>query len=308
MGPDTWLIIFNSMKYIAYLGVCLYYFMPDIFVLQTPDGKPSYLVLAIVIYLFLLAVLSLIYYFQNKKTYAETVGLWKVLPSHVGQGSVLKDGQITKLSGKNKVFNEADTMEFLSESFTFGFFVSMDNSSIETVKGGDLTDKKPFQQLLVVPGAYDVFLDPLHETMRINFKTYRTNDYEVTIPTIKSRRWHQILVTIDGRTADIYQNGVLIKAVPLPNVISARPGNPYIIMNSDMYTRLALIQAWPLRLKEVDIINNYRLNTDGQGVPRYPTSTNVFGIPNLNFCVGSFCVGPAKAAKKALTHVNYEYS
>ena len=308
MGPDTWLIIFTSMKYIAYFGVCLYYFMPEIFVLQTPDGKPSYLVLAIIIYLFLLAVLSLIYYFQSKKTYAETEGLWKIIPSHVGQGSVLKDGKLIKLSGKNKVFNEADTMEFLSESFTFGFFVSMDNSSIETVKGGDLTNKKPFQQLLVVPGAYDVFLDPLHETMRINFKTYRTNDYEVTIPTIKSRRWHQILVTIDGRTADIYQNGVLIKSVPLPNVISARPGTPYVNMNSDMYTRVALVQAWPSRLKEVDIINNYRLNTDGQGVPRFPASTNVFGIPNLNFCVGSFCVGPPKPAKKALTHVNYEYS
>jgi pyruvate dehydrogenase complex dehydrogenase (E1) component len=75
-----------------------------------------------------------------------------------------------------------------------------------------------------------------------------------------------------------------------------------------MYTRLALMQAWPTRLKEVDIINNYRLKTDGQGIPKYPKSTNVFGIPNLSFCVGSFCVGPAKAAKKALTHVNYEYS
>ena len=67
MGPDTWLIIFTSMKWIAYLGVCLYYFMPEIFVLRTPDGKPSYLVLAIVIYLFILAILSLVYYLQNTK-------------------------------------------------------------------------------------------------------------------------------------------------------------------------------------------------------------------------------------------------
>lgn len=308
MGPDTWLIIFTSMKWIAYLGVCLYYFMPEIFVLRTPDGKPSYLVLAIVIYLFILAILSLVYYLQNTKTYAETEGLWKILPAHVGQGSILRDGKLTKSSGKYNLFNEADTMSFLSESFTFSFFVSMDNSSIETVKGGDLTDKKPFQQLIVVPGAYDVFIDPLHEMMRINFKTYKTNDYEVKIPTLKSRRWHQILVTIDGRTADIYQNGVLIKAVPLPNVISARPGTPYVMMNSDMYARLALPQAWPTRLKEADIINNYRLNTDGQGIPRYPSSANVFGIPNMNLCVGTFCLGQAKPVKKALTHVNYEYS
>lgn len=308
MGPDLWLIIFESMKYIGYMGVCLYYFIPEIYVLKTADGKPSYLVLAIILYFFILAILVLVYYLTNKKTRGETVALWKISPMHIASGSVLKDGVLAKISGKNNIFSESDTMDFMSESFTFGFFISMDNSSIETVNGSALKDGEPFQPFIVVPGAYDLLLDPLHETLRIDFKTYKTNDYSVKLPTIKSRRWHQILITIDGRTADIYQNGSLLKTVPLPNVISARPGTPYVLMNSDMFARLALIQVWPKRLKEDDIINNYKTNTDAQGIPRLPTATNVFGIPNFNYCVGEFCVGGTAAPKKALSHINYEYS
>jgi hypothetical protein len=310
MDPNTWLLIFTSMKYIAYLGVFLYYLMPEVFVLRTPDGKLSYLFLFLIIYLILLAILSLVYYFQNKKKFAETVALWKIVPIQSGSGSVFKEGKLKKINGNYNVLSESDVMDFMAESFSFGFFVSMDNSSIETVNGRDLSAKNtPYQNLMVVPGAYNISLDPLHETMRIAFKTYKTDDYEVTIPTIKSRRWHQILITIEGRTADIYQNGVLIKTVPLPNVVSARPGNPYLIMNSHMYARVALIQAWPRRLKESEIITNYRLNIDAVGVPRYPTgSSNLFGIPNFNLCIGSFCIGSAEPVKRALNHVVYEYS
>ena len=310
MDSNTWLLIFTSMKYIGYLGVLLYYLMPDVFVFRTPDGKLSYLFLAFIIYLFILVVLSMVYYFQNKKTHAETFALWKIVPIQSGSGSVFMDGKSKQINGIHNVFSESDVMDFMAESFTFSFFVSMDNSSIETVSGKDLSDKKtPYQLLVSVPGAYSISLDPLHETLRIAFKTYKTDDYEVLIPTIKSRRWHQILVTIEGRTADIYQNGSIVKSVPLPNVVSARPGNPYLVMNSHMFARVALVQAWPRRLKEIDIITNYRLNIDSVGVPRYPTaSSSLFGTQNLNFCIGTLCMSTSQPVKKALTHVVYEYS
>ena len=202
-------------------------------------------------------------------------------------------------------------MDFLSESFTFSFFLSVDNASIENIKGESLkNDKQVYQQLIVVPGAFSIEVDPLHETMRILFSSYNTQDYQVFIPTLKSRRWHQILVSIEGRTADIYQNGILLKSVALPNVISARPGKPFVFMNSDMFARLAFIQSFNKRLKESEVIENYRLNTDPQGIPPLPSpsETNIFGIPNFNFCIGVYCIGAQKPKGDALKRVNYEYS
>jgi len=309
MLESTWHTVFKALAYVGALIICLYYFMPDIFVLQNVDGKPSLLVLFLIIYIFLWLILYLVYYFFNIKTSATAEGLWSIVPSRQGPGTILINGKTTSVSGKSDLLTEGDSMNFLSESFTFSFFVSIDNASIENIKGDSLkNDNQVYQPLLVVPGAYGIEVDPLHETMRILFKTYKTEDYQVFIPTLKSRRWHQILISIEGRTADIYQNGILLKSVALPNVISARPGKPFVLMNSDMFARLAFVQSFNKRLLESDIIENYRSNTDPQGIPPIPIPPNIFGVPNFNFCLGIYCIGAQKPKGNALTHVNYEYS
>ena len=106
----------------------------------------------------------------------------------------------------------------------------------------------------------------------------------------------------------VYQNGILLKSVALPNVISARPGKPYMFMNSDMFARVAFVQSFNRRLKEQEIIENYRIYTDPQGVPPYPkpNEANLFGLPR--FCIGVYCIGSQKPKGNALTTVNYEYS
>jgi len=311
MLESTWKLVFKALMYIGALMICFYYWMPDIFVLENVQGKPSMLVLFIITYLFLCLILYLIYYFFNTKTSATSEGLWSIVPLSKGPGKVLINGKLKSVSGKSDLLNEQDTMNFLSETFTFSFFVSVDNASIETVKGEDLKNgRKPYQQLLVVPGALAIEIDPLHETMNIAFKTYKTKDYDVVIPTLKSRRWHQILISIEGRTADIYQNGILLKSVAMPNVISARPGKPYVWMNSDMFARVAFVQSFNKRLMESEVIDNYRVNSDQQGIPRFPTpsDSNIFGIPNFNLCVGIYCIGSEKPKADALTQVKYEYS
>ena len=283
--------------------------MPDIFTFQTTDGRPSFLVFFIVIYVIVWLLLILSYYFFNKKTHATVEKLWTIQPERIGPGTVLTTKKSKDKRGKDELLDEGDTMQFLSETFTFSFFVSVDNASIENIRGDSLTkENEAFQRLLVIPGAYDVDIDPLHENMRITFKTYQTQLYQVFVPTLKARKWHQILVSIEGRTADIYQNGQLLKSVALPNVISARPGKPYLFMNSDMFSRVAFVQSFNRRLKEPEVIENYRLNVDQQGVPSYPkpNEMNIFGIPS--FCIGVYCIGSQKPKGNALTTVNYEYS
>jgi hypothetical protein len=311
MLESTWRMVFKAVMYIGALMICFYYFMPDMFVLQNVEGKPSLLRFFLITYLVLCLILYIIYYFFNKKTHATTEGLWSIVPMSNGPGKVLLEGKVKSVSGKSELLNEQDTMNFLSESFTFSFFVSVDNASIENIKGENLKNGGiAYQQLIVVPGAFNIEIDPLHEAMKIAFKTYKTKDYDVMIPTLKSRRWHQILISIEGRTADLYQNGILLKSVALPNVISARPGKPYLWMNSDMFARVAFVQSFNKRLLESEVIDNYRVNSDPQGIPRFPTpsETNVFRIPNFNFCLGIYCIGSEKPKGDALTHVKYEYS
>ena len=311
MLESTWNTVFKALRYIGILGIFLYYFMPSIFVLQNEQGGASLFALFTIIYVFLWVIIYLLYKFFHTKINGITEGLWSIVPERTGLGTVLLGDKSTSVGGKSDLLSEGDTMDFLSESFSFGFFLSVDNASIENIKGESLKiDNQVYQKLLVVPGAYSIEVDPLHETMRILFTTYKTQDYQVFIPTLKSRRWHQILITIEGRTADIYQNGILLKSVALPNVISARPGKPYIFMNSDMYARVAFVQSFNRRLLESDIIENYRLNTDQQGVPPFPKEEemNIFGIPNFNFCMGVYCIGSQKPKADALKQVNYEYS
>lgn len=311
MIESAWNTVFSSLKYLGIAVICLYYVMPDIVKFKTDDGQPTYLVFFTIMYAFAWVILLLVYYFFNKKTNATVEKLWSVQPERVGPGSVLGSSKMEHKRGKYELLDEADTMEFLAETFTFSFFISVDNASIENVKGDKLdANNRLFQKLLVIPGAFNVEIDPLHENMRLLFKTYNTQDYEVSIPTLKIRRWHQILVSIEGRTADIYQNGILLKSVALPNVISARPGKPYVFMNSDMFARLAFVQSYNRRLKEQEVIENYRLNSDDQGIPHYPkpSELNVFGIGIPRFCVGIYCFGSQRPKGTGLTTVNYEYS
>lgn len=309
MIQSAWNSLFDALKYIGLFVVVLYYLFPGKFSLRDANGNASFMVYGIIIYVFIWIVLSLAYYFLNKKSNATTESLWTIQPERIGPGTILDINLKEKRKqGKDELLTEGDTMDFLAETFTFSFFISVDNASIENIRGDSLKENNAaFMKLIVIPGAYSVEVDPLHETMRLLFKTYQTQDYEVEIPTLKARRWHQILVTVEGRTADIYQNGILLKSVALPNVISARPGKPYLFMNADMFARFAFIQSFNRRLKEQEVIDNYRTNTDSIGVPFFPKQNdNFLRLPS--FCIGIYCIGSQRPKGNALTTVNYDYS
>lgn len=306
LSSKTWRVIFTSLVYVGLFGLVVYYLKPDL-LSSSEVGMKSPIVLAVSIYVLVWGISLLVFYYLEKPDSAIVEGLWEIRPENIG-AMAYSNGKMVPTTGKADLLTESQTMLYLSDSFTFGFFVSIDNSSIELLKADKL--QSPFQNLIVVPGAYIVSVDPLREILKISFTTYKSDPYEVQIPTLQIRRWHQFAVSIEGRTADIYQNGVLLKSVALPNVIGGRPAKPLVFMNADMYARIAYIQSWPKRLKEVDVINNYRWNSDPQGVPPIPTPTSsfMFGVPNFNFCLGSFCLESGKPAQNALKYVDYVYA
>lgn len=301
---QTWNYIFKVLIYGGCLGVVLYYIKPRLFENIDPT-RPAPLVYITGIYILVWVVVGILWYFFSAQESATVMGLWSIKPTGA---EYYDNGKMVAAKDRVDLLTETQVVTNLGESFTFSFFLSIDNSGIETVKGTSLrSDGRPYQNLIVIPGAYTVAVDPLHEVLKLNFVAHDSNSYEVLIPTLSIHRWHQILVTIEGRTADIYQNGLLIKSVPLPNVISGRPGKPLIYMNTDMYTRVAYIQAWPRRILEKEVADNYRLIVTDQNVPPLP-STELFGIPKFNFCLGGLCFDSSKPNITALTHVEYTYA
>jgi hypothetical protein len=308
MRARTWDYIFKALTYAGCFAIVIYYFKPALFASLDPN-HPSPIVPLVGIYILLWVLVYMLWYFFSGEEAATVTGLWAVAPPNRG-AEYYKGGKMEPAKATVDLLNEAQTFNNLSESFTFSFFVSVDNGGIDTVRGESLrSGSRPYQNLIIVPGAYNVAIDPLHETMRIKFVTHDANPYEVLIPTVSIRRWHQILITIEGRTADIYQNGILLKSVALPNVISGRPGKPQIYMNSEMYARVAYVQAWPRRILEKEVNDNYRMNVSDQNVPPLPsTSTEFFGIPKFNFCLGGLCIDSSKSKSSGLTYVEYNYA
>lgn len=279
--------------------------------------KNGPLVVVILSYIAIWLIALIIHYFYVGVSNAEVVGLWSLKPDYANASEKYDEKTMLMMpaSGSQDLLKEKDTRKFLAETFTFSFFISIDHTSIETVKGESLkSDFKPYQLLISIPGVYNIYVDPFHESLSIEFTTFRSANYKVVIPSLKLQKWHQILITVEGRTADIYHNGVLVKTATLQNVIAARPGKPKINMNPEMFASVALVQSWALRLKESDIVENYKTRTDAQGVPPYPElrTDALFGNPFLwwrfsNFCVGPYCEDVLHG-DDALTYVNYDYA
>lgn len=299
MLADTWDNIFWALRWAGAGLVVTYYFYPKFFESADQTNKNGPLYMSIIIYMMIWAIVLIIYYFYVGKTNSVTKGLWRLKPEYSKESDKydFKNQIMIPSTGMVELLSEHDTTKYLTETFTFSFFVSIDHSSIEGVQGASLkNDYKPYQLIVTIPGVFCIFVDPFHETLSIDFHSHNASKYNVTLPTLKNNKWHQILISIEGRTADIYQNGILLKSVGLKNVIAARPGKPKVNMNPDMYAKLAFVQAWPKRIKEIDVVNNYRWNTDAQGVPPIPSITVdspflsfLRGLRLYGYCLGTFC-------------------
>lgn len=319
MLANTWNNIFYALNWSGAILVLIYYFYPKFYEGVDPAKKNSPVYLTIGIYIAIWIIVLIIYNFYGALSNAEIKGLWKLKPEYARESVKFdhKSKLMVPANGMVELLSEKDSTEFLAETFTFGFFVSIDHSSIEGINGDGLkNDYKPYQLIVSVPGVYDIYVDPFHEMLSMEFYSYKSSKYTVNLPTLKTSKWHQILISVEGRSADIYQNGVLIRSVGLQNVIAARPGKPKVNMNPSMYASVAFVQSWSKRLKESEIVTNYRWNTDPKGAPPLP-DVEAVNLPvisafslwdGFNFCIGSYCTDSISSETDALSYVNYTYA
>jgi hypothetical protein len=173
---------------------------------------------------------------------------------------------------------------------------------------------KPFLFLL---GVGDILLDPIHQMARVRIKPL-TQGALINPDTVTSidvdnfmiARWNQLTVTLEGRTVDIYLNGVLAKSTLLDNLPILNPVGILLETSPDFSGQAGLFQAWPRRLTESQIAVNYARNADTRGKPRIPdvgyTLAEFLKGFRTEFCSLGFCGNLLNTGP--LNYVDYEFA
>jgi hypothetical protein len=168
------------------------------------------------------------------------------------------------------------------------------------------TQGTPF---LIWPGVWSLNYTPSHEQLNWVFEQSPDNTGSapspdtITLPHVPLQRWNQIVIGFEGRTADLYVNGKLIKSDILSNVPPSAASS-ITIVPKHMMGQVAYVQLWPRRLTTTQVAANYVNTSDSQGRPYLGpelfTAISSIKLPNL-FCPGGKCGGTSAAAQPSQT-------
>jgi hypothetical protein len=143
--------------------------------------------------------------------------------------------------------------------------------------------------------------------MRVREMVEQNSVRTLTVKNVPVSKWNQITVSVEGRSLDVYINGVLSTSAVLDNLpISAFSG---ILLNQspDFDGQVALVQIWPMRKTSREVRANYMAQIDTRGKPRVPEQGLSLSGAWDHFCKStSLCgfrvdVGP-------LEYVDYEFA
>lgn len=152
---------------------------------------------------------------------------------------------------------------------------------------------------------------PAEEKIRYDFANASTGDINkitsVDVPNINPHKWFHTAIAIEGRTIDIYVNGVHAKSVQLPNVLKQATDGIQMVGNSGILGKMALWSITESRLSEQEVLSQYKATSDNIGNPILPVDYSfIWKFPSFNLCPGMpWCeevVGDCK------TYVKYEYA
>jgi hypothetical protein len=141
--------------------------------------------------------------------------------------------------------------------------------------------------VFTLPGVMDFNYDAASETLALI--TRDASSDTVRVSGFPLQRWNQLTITLEGRTLDMYVNGVLRQSALLKNVPPSGNASITIVPNSVMGSA-AYAQIWPRRLTVAEVGNNYVSTSDSQGRPFVGNKLlePLQHIPNL-FCPGGDC-------------------
>ena len=140
--------------------------------------------------------------------------------------------------------------------------------------------------MISYPGVWSMNYNPSHEEL-----VWIINDSRVSLKSVPLQRWTQVTISFEGRTIDLYINGILVKS----HILSHLPplGNASIsIIPGGIMGQLAYVQMWSRRLTVSEIEQNNRNTSNSRGYPNLgPEFLNALKnvkLPNI-FCPAGGC-------------------
>lgn len=224
-------------------------------------------------------------------------------------------GEHSMAGGKpEKIFTAEQIERSLGNNFTLGFFLYMDEVNKERIPFAGPTGEYRGKPLVYIQGVGDISVDPIHQSLRVSIRPLVQSEgrfekggvVELDIDNFMIARWNQVAFTIEGRTVDVYINGALAKSSLLENLPILNPAGVLLETSPDFSGQAGLFQAWPRRLTEHEIINNYKRNTDTRLKPRIPDKWSMFG--SFSFCKTTGLCGVRIWNNDPLKYVEYDFA
>lgn len=186
------------------------------------------------------------------------------------------------------LLNSDEVTKMIGNNITMSFFVYMDEISVERIPVGSPEYYK-IQYFAILGGSVAIQLDPIHQKAIVTIFPTPTakKQFEKTVVEVKDvyvNKWNQITLTVEGRTVDIYMNGHLATSTLLDNVPWTQFSGLWLNTSPDFAGQTGMFQIWPERRTAVQILENYKRNTDVRGKPLIPDPA-----PKLKDMLSNFC-------------------
>lgn len=231
-------------------------------------------------------------------------------------GPIVLKGAGNDVPSEQKIlFTQSQIDTSLGNNFTFSMFVYMDDSNRERIPLGSPDGEFRFKNFITILGVGTILLDPIHQIARISISplAFKNKEQQIThidIDNFMVARWNQITLTLEGRTVDVYVNGVLSKSALLENIPLVKPVMVTMETSPDFSGQAGLIQAWPRRLTASAVAANYKRNTDTRGKPLIPdiqpSIASFWDTMKQGFCEIGLCNMSIKIG--GLEYVDYQYA
>ena len=120
-------------------------------------------------------------------------------------------------------------------------------------------------------------------------KVQSTFEETIPLPEIPLQKWTMVTVAREGRRFDVYYNGKLVASKRTQYLVDTRSGfGPIIAGDPSLTGKIALVESFPQKLSEHEVMEKYKANADTTGKPTLPDTFNVMDyLPN---CKGGDCV------------------
>ena len=270
--------------------------------------------LIFLIVVLLIIVIGVVYvlYFMPKSDETTVLGpfvLDGIKADYSGSGSTMKS-----------VLTAAQLNKSLKSNFTVSFFIYMDKLNMERIPFAGPEGDYRFKPLVKLIGVGDFVLDPVHQKalvrltplVPIEMNGKFTPSPFAEIDNVMNARWNQITVAVEGRSIDLYLNSQHATSLILENLTWTNPTGMLLETAPDFWGQAGMIQAWPRRLTEREIVENYKHVTDLRGKPNIPDGQPTFKsmwheLYKL-MCHAGFCPTNPKPGHSGLEYVDYEYA